>query len=88
MKDDKKSKQSFIMYDCVFEEALNLNDADFKECILMIRDYALYGIEAESESMGVNIVFTMAKPLLDAANKRHEQRMKQKNKRKTNQENE
>ena len=88
MKDQRNEKQSFIMYDCVFEEALNLNDADFKECILMIRDYALYGIEAESKSMGVNIVFTMAKPLLDAANKRHEQRMKQKNKRKTNQENE
>jgi hypothetical protein len=85
---ERIEKQSFIMYDCVFEEALNLNDADFKECILMIRDYALYGIEAESKSMGVNIVFTMAKPLLDAANKRHEQRMKQKNKRKTNQENE
>lgn len=88
MTDTKKEKQSFVMYDSVFEEALNLNDADFKECILMIRDYALYGIEVESKSMGVNIVFTMAKPLLDAANKRHEQRMKQKNKRKTNQENE
>ena len=67
-----KGKQSFPMYNSFIEAAGNLDDAHFKECILKIRDYALYEKNNRSEHIGVNIILDMAKPVLDAAKKRYE----------------
>ena len=59
------------MYDSFLEAMKHLNDAEFRECVLKIRDYALDGIDEESESSYVNIILAMAKPNLDAARRRY-----------------
>ena len=64
-------KRSFVFYDSFLEAMKHLNDAEFRECVLKIRDYALDGIDEESESPYVNIILAMAKPNLDAARRRY-----------------
>ena len=68
----KNEKRSFVMYDSFLEAMKHLNDAEFRECVLKIRDYALEGIDKESESPYVNIILAMAKPNLEAARRRYE----------------
>lgn len=68
----KNDKRSFVMYDSFLEAMKHLNDKDFRECTMRIRDYALEGIEEESESPFVNIILEMAKPNLEAARRRYE----------------
>ena len=68
----KDDKRSFVMYDSFLEAMKHLNDKDFRECTMRIRDYALEGIEKESESPFVNIILEMAKPNLEAARRRYE----------------
>ena len=63
----KNEKRSFVMYDSFLEAAKHLNDAEFRECVMKIRDYALEGIDEESESPMVNVIMAMAKPNLDSA---------------------
>ena len=41
--DDKK--KSFVMYDSFLAAMKHLNDAEFRECVLKIRDYALEGVD-------------------------------------------
>ena len=65
-------KKSFVMYDSFVEAMKHLNDAEFRECVLKIRDYALEGVEEESTSPMVNIILAMARPNLDAARRRYE----------------
>ena len=60
------------MYDSFLEAMKHLNDAEFRECVLKIRDYALEGIDEESQSPYVNIILAMAKPNLDSARRRYE----------------
>ena len=67
----KNEKRSFVMYDSFLEAAKHLNDAEFRECILRIRDYALEDIDEESQSPYVNIILAMAKPNLDSARRRY-----------------
>lgn len=69
-KNDKK--RSFVMYDSFLEAMRHLNDADFRECVNKIRDYALEGIDEESASPNVNIIMALAKPNLDSARRRYE----------------
>ena len=64
-------KKSFVMYDSFLEAAKHLSDAEFRECILRIRDYALEDIDEESQSPYVNIILAMAKPNLDSARRRY-----------------
>ena len=59
------------MYDSFLEAMKHLNDADFKECVMKIRDYALENIDEESQSPYVNIILAMAKPNLDSARRRY-----------------
>ena len=59
------------MYDSFLEAAKHLNDAEFRECILRIRDYALEDIDEESQSPYVNIILAMAKPNIDSARRRY-----------------
>lgn len=65
-------KQSFVMYNSFLEAASNLPDADFKQCIMSIRDYALYGIDEDTDNWAINVILSMAKPLLASARKRYE----------------
>ena len=68
----KNEKCSFVMYDSFLEAMKHLNDAEFRECVLKIRDYALEGIEDESEYPMVNVIMSLAKPNLEAARRRYE----------------
>ena len=67
----KNEKRSFVMYDSFLEAMKHLNDAEFRECVMKIRDYALEGIDEESQSPYVNIILAMAKPNLDSARRRY-----------------
>ena len=64
-------KNSFVMYDSFLEAMKHLNDAEFRECVLKIRDYALEGVDEESSSPMVNVIMAMAKPNLDSAKRRY-----------------
>ena len=68
----KEEKRSFVMYDSFLEAMKHLNDAEFRECVLKIRDYALEGNEEESASPMVNVIMALAKPNLEAARRRYE----------------
>ncbi len=59
------------MYDSFLEAMKHLNDSEFRECVMRIRDYALEGIDEESQSPYVNIILAMAKPNLDSARRRY-----------------
>lgn len=69
IKDNEKN--SFVFYDSFLEAMKHLNDAEFRECVLRIRDYALEGIDEASQSPYVNIILAMAKPNLDSARWRY-----------------
>ena len=64
-------KNSFVMYDSFLEAMKHLDDNDFRECVLKIRDYALEGVDEESSSPMVNVIMAMAKPNLDSARRRY-----------------
>ena len=64
-------KNSFVFYDSFLSAMKHLNDAEFRECVLRIRDYALEGNEEESESPMVNVIMALAKPNLDSARRRY-----------------
>ena len=67
----KNEKRSFVFYDSFLEAMKHLNDAEFRECVLKIRDYALEGVDEESISPMVNVIMAMAKPNLDSAKRRY-----------------
>ena len=67
----KNEKRSFVFYDSFLEAMKHLNDAEFRECVLKIRDYALEGVDEESSSPMVNVIIAMAKPNLDSAKRRY-----------------
>ena len=71
MSKNEDKKKSFVMYDSFLEAMKHLNDAEFRECVLRIRDYALEGNEEESESPMVNVIMALAKPNLDSARRRY-----------------
>ena len=64
--------QVIVLYNSIIDAASNLDAKYAWECILKIRDYALYGKDGKSENWGVNLVLDVAKPLLDGARKRYE----------------
>ena len=64
-------KNSFVFYDSFLSAMKHLNDAEFRECVLKIRDYALEGVDEESISPMVNVIMAMAKPNLDSAHKKY-----------------
>jgi hypothetical protein len=68
---NNNDKRSFVMYDSFLEAMKHLNDVEFRECVLKIRDYALEGIEEESEYPMVNVIMSLAKPNLDSARRRY-----------------
>ena len=68
---NEDKKKSFVMYDSFLEAMKHLNDAEFRECVLKIRDYALDGVDEESSSPMVNVIMELAKPNLDSARRRY-----------------
>ena len=60
------------MYASFLEAAEGLDAEAFKECVLKLRDYALYGVDVYSKDPVVNIILTMAKPNLNAASARYQ----------------
>jgi hypothetical protein len=60
------------MYDSFMSAMKHLSDAEFRECMLKISDYALDGVDEESSSPMVNVIMELVKPNLDAANKRYD----------------
>ena len=64
-------KNSFVFYDSFLSAMKHLNDAEFRECVMRIRDYALEGIDEESTSSNINIIMALVKPNLDAARRRY-----------------
>ena len=64
-------KKSFVMYDSFVEAMMHLDDKDFRECFMKIRDYALEGVNEESKSPMVNVIMALAKPNLDSARRRY-----------------
>ena len=69
----RNERNSFVMYASFLEAAEVLDPAAFKECILKMRDYALYGQDVKSKDPVVNTILTMAKPNLNAAAQRYQQ---------------
>lgn len=67
----KNDKKSFVFYDSFLSAMKHLNDAEFRECVLKIRDYALEGVDEESSSPMVNVIMELAKPNLDSARRRY-----------------
>ena len=65
-------KGSFVFYDSFLEAMKHLNDSDFRECVMKIRDYALEGVDEESDSPMVNVIMALAKPNIEAARRRYE----------------
>jgi len=72
MTQKKPDKLSFVVYNSFFEAAENLNGDDFKKCFLNLRDYALFGIDEDTDNWAINIILSMAKPLVASARKRYE----------------
>lgn len=54
------------MYASFYDAAVGLNDEDFREYILALKDYALYGIEHTSQNTMITGLLAMAQPNLDA----------------------
>ncbi|MBQ5913123.1 MAG: hypothetical protein IIW93_08525 [Bacteroidaceae bacterium] len=71
-KSQDNGKKSFVMYASFFEAMKYLNDAEYRECMTMIGEYGLNGIEGKSSSPSVNIIFEMTKPNLEAASRRYD----------------
>lgn len=71
-KSKDNGKKSFVMYASFFEAMKHLNDAEFRECMTLISEYAFNGIEDKSSSPLVNIILEMAKPNLEAARQRYD----------------
>ena len=70
-KSKSNEKKSFVFYDSFLSAMKHLNDAEFRECVMRIRDYALDGVDEESRSPMVNVIMVMAKPNLDSARRRY-----------------
>ena len=70
-KSKNNGKNSFVFYDSFLSAMKHLNDAEFRECVLKIRDYALEGIDEESSSPMVNVIMALVKPNLDSARRRY-----------------
>ena len=71
-KSKDNGKKSFVMYASFFEAMKHLNDAEFRECMIMIGEYGLNGVEMQSSSPMVNVIMELVKPNLAAAGRRYD----------------
>ena len=71
-KSKDNEKKSFVMYASFLEAMKHLNDAEFRECMIMIGEYGLNGVEMQSSSPMVNVIMELVKPNLAAAGRRYD----------------
>lgn len=60
-----------VFYESFYEAIKGLDSDNFKECVCAVMEYALHGEEVEMSGVA-KLFFTMAKPQIDANNKRYE----------------
>lgn len=65
-------REGFILYRSFFEALSELSDEQKGKCLSAISEYALYGNEPNLTDPVVRLFYTMAKPQIDANNKRFE----------------
>ena len=70
--------KSFVMYDSFFEAAdeLGMDCAAFGKFVLMLRDYAINGVEKRSDDYRVNALLATAKPQVLASTNRYKKAVK------------
>ncbi len=67
-----KEKKSFVMYASYMQATQEMSDAEFREAIWKLRDYAIDGKQEKSKSPLVNMFMTMAQPTVDSARNRYD----------------
>lgn len=71
-KSKDNGKKSFVMYASFLEAMKHLNDAEYRECMIMIGEYGLNGVEMQSSSPMVNVIMELVKPNLAASGRRYD----------------
>ena len=71
-KSKDNGKKSFVMYASFFEAMKHLNDAEYRECMTLISEYGLNGVEMQSSSPMINVIMELVKPNLAAAGRRYD----------------
>ena len=64
-------RDGIVFYASFYEAIKGLDAGDFKDCVMALMEYGLYGNEVEMTGVA-KMFFTMAKPQVDANNKRFE----------------
>jgi len=77
MNENGKTK-SFVMYDSFFEaaEELGMDCAAIGKFVMMLRDYAINGVERKCEDGRVNALLATAKPQIKASTNRYKNALK------------
>ena len=72
MNENDKTK-SFVMYDSFFEaaEELGMDCAAIGKFVMMLRDYAINGVERKCDDGRVNALLATAKPQIKASTNRY-----------------
>ena len=72
-RENEKRIESFVIYNSFIEAAENLKwtGEQYKEYLLNMRDYAVFGIDRQSEDPYINAVLVMSKPNVKAATDRY-----------------
>ena len=74
---ETKGKESFVMYGSFLDAAERaLNKDGVGTFVLLLRDYALKGVDAHSEDPVIDALLTMAKPNIKAATDRYNKSLK------------
>ena len=76
MQENKKENietKSFVMYDSFFEaaEQMQMDYRAIGEYVMLLRDYAIKGVERQSDNGLVNALLTLTKPLITASTNRY-----------------
>lgn len=64
-------RDGYVFYRSFYEAVKGLDPKTFKDCIIAVSEYALNGTEEQSGAVA-NMFLAMAKPQIDANNKRYE----------------
>lgn len=65
-------KESMVFYKSFFEAIKDLDPDTFKSAVVALLEYGLEGIEYTEDSQLIRVLFSMAKPVIDANNKKRE----------------
>lgn len=65
-------RDSFVFYRSFWEGVKGLPEGSKERAVMMIVEYGIDGVYRESDDVIANAIFMMAKPQIDANNKRRE----------------